>query len=594
MDQQRHRPLISFCTMGRNDDYVPDFRYRLTTSVNCMAQTLARLGRLDDVEFVVADWASNPPMCETFLLSEEAARISRFVYVSREAVDEVTNGTGRFHAAIAQNVSMRHALGGFVCMMPADTFLPACCMERLLGLLDNPVSLGFDVGKVYWQIPRLGAPWDLVRDRPSPAQWDRLIAVSSASWLDGEEIRALPSGGGAGMLIIPRAILDMWGGACEKMVAWGGQDMEQLDRYGRRFDYLDTFGLGVWSIHMEHPPQSVSIVARETDYEKRTITFADPDEGKDALVWGLPDRTFSVQAARAVGELGHAETLAGGTGEDGGRSDPSFPDRVSSCLRSDELATLIKVFCERFDLAPPAFRSGCPGNLLLADRTLLFSLGALGKALPMRGCCVVGEHPGHVLSLLASFFPGSTLCTLVECSGDVPWNSAWTAVVRNLYQFAKFRGRARVVNGQMGSAWKRLKAMATLPARYDVVVLFADRIGGLPDCWYAELAGMVSEPGGILVKGGGDSSSLEQVVSQLKRHLPGLVAVVADDSTAAFLRVRDPDAASACAVVSCAELGAGLDHRDINASLWWRIARCILHPGRYFLPGIRRRLGWRG
>ena len=48
--------LLTVAVTGRNDDYMGNFKYRLTTCLNYLARNLRDLGRLDEVEVLVTDW----------------------------------------------------------------------------------------------------------------------------------------------------------------------------------------------------------------------------------------------------------------------------------------------------------------------------------------------------------------------------------------------------------------------------------------------------------------------------------------------------------------------------------------------------------
>jgi hypothetical protein len=73
--------LLSLVLCSRNDDFQGDPRWRLETTLNHAARQAALLGRLHDVEIVVADWGSEVPLRDVVALTEDAARITRFVTV---------------------------------------------------------------------------------------------------------------------------------------------------------------------------------------------------------------------------------------------------------------------------------------------------------------------------------------------------------------------------------------------------------------------------------------------------------------------------------------------------------------------------------
>ena len=99
--------LLSIVITGRDDDYMPDFLYRITTTINFIARNLDRLGRLKDVEIVVADWGSGKPMSQTLNLSPQAVQICRFLYIPPKLINEIQNGKDDFHPAISVNAGIR-------------------------------------------------------------------------------------------------------------------------------------------------------------------------------------------------------------------------------------------------------------------------------------------------------------------------------------------------------------------------------------------------------------------------------------------------------------------------------------------------------
>ena len=77
----RSRPglLVSFVIIGRNDDYMGDYLYRLGTSLSFLAQSIERTGSLDEVEVLVVDWASDRPLACDVPLAPAARRITTFL-----------------------------------------------------------------------------------------------------------------------------------------------------------------------------------------------------------------------------------------------------------------------------------------------------------------------------------------------------------------------------------------------------------------------------------------------------------------------------------------------------------------------------------
>lgn len=75
---------LSICMVGRNDDYMPDFIYRITTTLNFIAESARIADVLSQLELVVVDWKSQEPLSTVVPLSKEAKQITRFVYVEKD------------------------------------------------------------------------------------------------------------------------------------------------------------------------------------------------------------------------------------------------------------------------------------------------------------------------------------------------------------------------------------------------------------------------------------------------------------------------------------------------------------------------------
>lgn len=72
--------LLSVVVIGRNDNYMGNFKYHLTTCLNYISRNLKDLGRLDDVEILVIDWHSDIPLSKVLALGLEARQIWDFPF----------------------------------------------------------------------------------------------------------------------------------------------------------------------------------------------------------------------------------------------------------------------------------------------------------------------------------------------------------------------------------------------------------------------------------------------------------------------------------------------------------------------------------
>ena len=106
------RPLLSFVIAGRNDGFMGDFNWRLSTSINIMARGAAKIGRLQDIEVIIADWNSQVPLHKVLELVPEARAITRFLCVPDEVAISAQGDT-EFDACTALNLGIRRARGEF-------------------------------------------------------------------------------------------------------------------------------------------------------------------------------------------------------------------------------------------------------------------------------------------------------------------------------------------------------------------------------------------------------------------------------------------------------------------------------------------------
>ncbi|MEJ2038014.1 MAG: hypothetical protein P8X55_03665, partial [Desulfosarcinaceae bacterium] len=80
--------ILSLIIGARNDSFMGNFQWRLSTALNFIADSLKQIGRMNDVEVVVCDWGSQTPLHQVLPLTPQAAEITRFVIVPRDLAEE--------------------------------------------------------------------------------------------------------------------------------------------------------------------------------------------------------------------------------------------------------------------------------------------------------------------------------------------------------------------------------------------------------------------------------------------------------------------------------------------------------------------------
>lgn len=245
--------MLSILMTGRDDDYMPDFRYRLTTTLNSFAATLARLGHSGDVEVLVTDWGSHVPMADTIKLSPEAARISRFLTVSPTLVRNLQDGRDDFHISLSLNVGLRRAKGEFVMVSAADTLFTAPALDTLFRLLSGNVPMPVDVRQTYFLCRRYHVPWQYMHRQPILDEWNRYLMLHAGEY-EKDQDAVFGISAGAGALLMSRAMWHELRGLDERLGGWGFNDVELGLRVSQVYPWMDLSYLGIAAFHMQHEP----------------------------------------------------------------------------------------------------------------------------------------------------------------------------------------------------------------------------------------------------------------------------------------------------------------------------------------------------
>jgi hypothetical protein len=246
--------LLSICMSGRDDDYMLDFRYRITTTINHLARSIKNLRQQDKVEILVTDWGSHVPMSQTLELSPEVAEVCRFIYVSPDVIRATQEGKDDFHAPRAFNVAIRRAKGQFIMLYNADTLIQEYPFAQVLRLLNGEIPLPVSVERTYFMMPRIDVPWQFLQRHPNLEQWDRYLLLSAKS--TPLEPTTFSSFGGAGALLTSRFLWKALRGGDERYSGWGWTDNDLGMRVSINYPWLSLSTYGVFLHHMGHKPHS--------------------------------------------------------------------------------------------------------------------------------------------------------------------------------------------------------------------------------------------------------------------------------------------------------------------------------------------------
>lgn len=237
---------LSICLFGRNDNYMPDFLYRMTVTINFIAASLKRVEKLDDVEVVVLDWGSEVPLSQVIDLSFEAKRVTRFIYVAAEPA-------GKIPLCSAFNLVVKNAKAEYVSFCGADALIPSASFDAIFRVIDGKTSIR-DPHLKYFNCGRHVLPYQVVESQPSVAGWERFLRLNS--WqLEKQRAYGGFLYGNAGFLLFHRNMIADAKGLNELFNSgWGWNDIDLTVRLMHKYQWHDLAYEGFLLYDMEHSP----------------------------------------------------------------------------------------------------------------------------------------------------------------------------------------------------------------------------------------------------------------------------------------------------------------------------------------------------
>lgn len=503
--------LLSICMMGRDDDYMLDFKYRITTTINYLARNLKQLGRLDEVEILVTDWGSEVPLAQTLPLSPEAGQICRFLYVPPAVVCAVQQGREGFHISFALNAGLRRAIGKFVVVSPTDTLITWHGLEAILELLKGNICLPVSIDHTYFFCSRYRVPWQFVKRQPTLAEWDRYLLLNTCE-LQGEESALFSLSKGAGVLMMHRSLWHDLRGTDERLGSWGWHEIEMALRVTEYHPWVELSSLGVVSFHMDHPPSGrrAFIVKEKANPRIYNLAFQINDEN-----WGLGNHELEIQTPKnvcAAEEVGDSSALPR----------ESDSPKVASWAQSwQEIAV---------ELTSPKTRDHAEQiiGLFLGDWAhwdidfgnidALSVLSWYSQYRYPRRYLEFGIGRGYTAAVVAAG------CPSVEIYGIDRWKGVLQrhtplSVARMLRKGVMHCGYVRFINGEIGTAVQQLRDSFIGSFDFDLVLVRGDLLGSDAVKQVSDLLPHLAG-GGALVFTCGDIDRFASVWHEIRRLFP--------------------------------------------------------------------------
>lgn len=358
------RPLVSFVIIGRNDDYMGDYLYRLGTCLSFLARSAERVRLLDDIEVLVVDWASERPLARVLPLASAARRITTFFEVTPDMVRS-RFGSVRWTPTCAINVGVRRARGEFIFITDSDCLWSEAAVATLGRLVRGEIALPAPVEELFCYVRRHQIPWATLHRRPRLDEWTRLVALLAAGVQPERAGISCLGGFSAGQLMHR----DLWSdarGYDESLDRpWGWSDNDLMLRVSQQHPWLDVSGYGLIGLHMDHWPQADGRYARDPSTVNPMVIRNEP--AVNGPQWGLADMEIPATTATSNSEpmsgFGCAVALSGQMASSVAVDWRPAPDAVDFVQRIGAERALPPARVDRLAAVAQIARADLPRNL---------------------------------------------------------------------------------------------------------------------------------------------------------------------------------------------------------------------------------------
>lgn len=273
--------LLSFCISGRNDDYGGNFKWRIETMLNYLAENVNKLGQLNAVEVLITDWGSDVPLHIVLTLEELARKIVRFIYVPSALARDLESDS-EFPHVLANNAAIRRASGQYIAITNSDILFPVAFLRQLFAILNGEHAIRVPREASILLVPQYQVPWWYVNKSPKVDELDFILSRI------GNHLPIMPLGSlgpfvPAGFIMMHR---DLWyecRGFDERLIYWGFCDADIALRVTKKYPWVDLSQLDMCVFHLEHYPRN----NRNALTRKRNPQYWDNPFKVNDDQWGL-------------------------------------------------------------------------------------------------------------------------------------------------------------------------------------------------------------------------------------------------------------------------------------------------------------------
>lgn len=285
-------PRLTLVLCSRNDQWQGNSLWRLETTLNYTAAQVAGIGRLSDVEIIVADWGSDTPLRDVMKLTPQAAQIVRYLNVPPALAKEKQRDSP-FAEVYAINAAVRRSRGEYIGRIDQDTLVGKRFLQWFFKTIESPIA-PFPIEKTAMISNRRRIPYDFaVRCPPLPIVTKyldlcrfllpRMVCLWPDEWYWACYI---------GILLLHR---DLWWAARgydETFIYYGVMEFDLFLRLLKRFQGVDLGPIVDCDFyHLDHVPTWAvwTLLTRPSANPLRTPENPPPALCPNGESWGLAD-----------------------------------------------------------------------------------------------------------------------------------------------------------------------------------------------------------------------------------------------------------------------------------------------------------------
>jgi hypothetical protein len=291
-------PRLTLVLCSRNDQWQGNSLWRLETTLNYTAMQAAAIGRLDEVEIIVADWGSVDTLRDAAKLTPDAAKIVRYLNISPLLAKDKQKDSP-FAEVYAINAAVRRSRGEYVGRIDQDTLVGKYFLQWFFvtieatnapfpiektAMISNRRRIPYDFALLCPSFPLVSKylelfRWFLPRMYPPPREryWECYI----------------------GILLFHRNLWEAAGGYDESFIYYGHMEFDFFLRLLKKFnglDLSDTVRCDFY--HLDHVPTwKVWHELRRSHNPVRTPDDPPPEFCPNGDSWGLADYEIPLSSA---------------------------------------------------------------------------------------------------------------------------------------------------------------------------------------------------------------------------------------------------------------------------------------------------------